>query len=439
MASKTIFRAKIRKIVTFRFIYFFFSMTRVRPLNPFMSEARAYKIIRTAIMPVINAHREVKDSKRRSIFLELIQTERNFVEGLSALDDVYYRPLNQSINNKKPLIDAGSLASMFGNIDQIREVHQEGWLKAMDEVLPDLKKPFPPKEKYEYLASKILEICPRMNTLYMSYLQTHDQSESIIDKCNKYKPFREFVAKCIFNPRSKCRSLEDFLILPVQRIAGYRCLFERILKYFPDTMADLHHLYKNILDKIVALGASMNQAKVDEKDQEALLNISETVLKKPTFLAIMKPGRKLLGQVTIKHLDQTTGKVASEGLVYVFNDILLLTIQGKAGIFGSQKIQFVDAIPIQQCRIQATIFNDYADKAFVLRTDTHEYNLMVRNSKKRDEFYHFVKKQKKKISGRVREQSKNGQTHMQYLLTEIASLYSSPPTMRTRLQALTDL
>ncbi|EAY00222.1 RhoGEF domain containing protein [Trichomonas vaginalis G3] len=411
----------------------------VRPLNLFLSEARAYKIIKTALIPLIKAQRENKDSKRRSIFLELITTERNFVEGLNSLDDIYYRPLNQSINSKKPLIDAGSLTSLFGNIDQIRDAHENGILKAMDEVLPDLKKPFPPKEKYIYLATKILEIYPRMSTLYRSYLQTNDGSEALLDKCNKNKAFREFMSQCLFNPRAKCRSIEDFLILPVQRIAGYRCLYERILKYFPESMEEEHRIYKDVLDKVVALGATMNKEKINEKDQEALLNIAECVTKKPTFLAIMKPGRKLLGQVSTKYLDQQTGKVNNEGSIHVFTDILLLSTSTISGIFGTMKSLYVDAIPIQQIRFQATIFNDYAEKAFVLRTDTHEYNLMLKTTKKRDEFIHFVKKQKKKISSRVKEQSKNGQTHMQSLLNELADLYSNPQQMRTRSQALNAL
>lgn len=400
-----------------------------------MNESRALRIITGFLMPHIKAIREAKDSKRRSIFNELIQTERNFVEGLITCEEIYYRPLDQSINSKKPLIDAKTLASLFGNLNQIRDCHEIGILNVMDEILPDLRKPFPPNEKYIYLANKLLEIQPRMQSIYRAYLQTNENSDAILDKLRKHKSFKKFVSSCIYNPKAKCRSIEDFLILPLQRVAGYRCLFERILKYFPEEMVTEHKIYKELLDKFIALGAEMNKEKSDETNQDQIFNISESISKVPAYFQVMRPGRKYLDQYKLSFLDQNTGRETEKGIAFIFNDILILVQDFQTGNHSS-KLVFCDAIPISSIKFRACSFNQFADKACLLRTDTSAYNLLMKESKERDAFINFVKKQKKKISHRIKDQTKNGTTHMQSIISEISSSYKEPQKITSRSKML---
>lgn len=312
----------------------------------------------------------------------MIETERNFVDSLLALDEVYYRPLDQSINTKKPLIDATTLTALFGNIDQIRDTHQNGILKPMDEILPDLKKAFPPKEKYIYLASKFNEILPRMESLYRSYLSTNENTDQLVEKLKKdNKQFSKFLSASLFNPRTKCRSVEDFLILPLQRVAGYRCLFERILKYFPESDEELHTIYKNLMQKMIDLGATMNKEKAGQAEQEKLLGICEAITKKPSFIILMKPGRKYIGHVSFYYLDDEKGVKTQQGKIYICSDIIVITTEAKGGFFGGTKIVFNSAVPISQIRFSRNPFEKYYVSGFQMKTDTKEYNLTMSNTK----------------------------------------------------------
>lgn len=402
-----------------------------------MNESRALRIITTFLMPHVNAIREAKDSKRRSIFLELIQTERNFVEGLNACEDIYYRPLDQSINSKKPLIDAVTLASLFGNLDQIREIHENGILKAMDEILPYIKKPFTPTEKYVYLANKILEVQPHMQSLYRAYLQTNEHSDAILDKLRKHKQFKDFAASCVYNPRAKCRSIEDFLILPLQRVAGYRCLFERILKYFPTTSETEHKIYKEVLEKLISLGTTMNVEKSDEKNQNQLFTIAETVTNAPYYYQIVRAGRKYLCQYKFSFIDSNTGRETEQGRAYIFNDIILL-VQKASKSKHSTKTYYA-SFPISSVKFQATTFTSLADRACRLRNDTHVYNLLLKTPKERDSFIKFVKKQKKRINHRIRDQTMNGINHMQTIIGDLSNIYKQPQKLQSRSKLLSEL
>jgi len=408
-------------------------------LKAAMTEARALVIITRAIKPSLLKIRMNKDSKRRSILFELIETEKNYVNSLIAMDEIYYRPLDQSISSKKPLIDSAKLSQLFGNIDEIRETHESGLLKVMNEISPQLRTAFPPPSVYLKLSSAFIELLPRMEQLYTLYLKTNETADSIVTLLKKNKAFKEFVASAIFNPKAKCRSIEDFIILPLQRVAGYRCLFERILKYFASSDPEVRQSYKNVLDAMIKLGATMNQEKAQANDQEQLLNVSEAVSKKPPFLCLLKPGRRLPGKVSSKFLDENTGKKLDSAVIYIFTDIILIAKKQKGGFFSSTKYVYFDTIPISQIRFSVSPFDSYIDKAFVLKSDTREVHLMMKNNKKRDSFINFIKKAKKSISQKVREQSANGAAHMQKLLEQIASLYTDVKPLRTRDEVLNSL
>ena len=403
-----------------------------------MTEIRALKIIGKAISPSIHKIRLSKDAKRRSILIELIETERNFVDSLQAMNEIYYRPLDQSINSKKPLIDSTTLTQLFGNIDEIREAHENGILNIMNEILPTLRTQLPPHNIYLRLSLAFLELLPRMEQLYTSYLKTNEASDPIITKLKKNKPFREFLSSAIFNPRAKCRSIEDFIILPLQRVAGYRCLFDRILRYFI-SYPEVHSSYKLVFDSMIKLGSKMNEEKAQAKDQEELLNIAEAVHKKPAFLSILKPGRKLHGKITSKFLDENTGKKLESSVLHIFSDILLISIKTKGGFFKSTKLNYVDAVPITQIRFSVSPFDEYIEKAFILKTDTHEYHILMKNNKKRDSFINYIKKMKKSLNAKVTEQSTNGEAHMKKLLTQLADLYLDIKPLKLREDLLNSL
>ena len=99
-----------------------------------MTEARALRIIGRLISRALLPIRMSKDTKRRSIVRELIETERNYVDSLLICEEVYYKPLDKSISSKSPLIDTATLSQLFGNLDQIREITGGEGVRAIVEV-----------------------------------------------------------------------------------------------------------------------------------------------------------------------------------------------------------------------------------------------------------------------------------------------------------------
>ena len=379
------------------------------------------------------------DGKRRRIVCEMIETERNYVNSLCICDEVYYQPLDRSITSKTPLIDTATMGQLFGNIDQIRDLHQNKILKSLDESLPYLKKPFPPKGIYNKIADIFVECAPRLAQLYTSYLSSNENYNEILKKLKKNRKFANFLNEALFNPRAKCQEIDDFLILPTQRIAGYKLLFERIIKYFPvETHKNENEKFTTALKALLQVGKEMDSEKNDARSQDQLLTVAENITKQPPFLCIMKPGRRSLGTFRPREIDNN-GKKGSNFIIFVLSDILLITKKPEKSIFQSNKLIYVDAVPFTQVRFSSMNIQKEANNTFVLQTDTQEYNFWVKDPSERDDFIKGIEEQKKQINNKVKMMSEVGAEYMQKMLNQLRDSYLTPSPVITREEALASI
>ncbi|KAK8875778.1 hypothetical protein M9Y10_005953 [Tritrichomonas musculus] len=381
------------------------------------------------------------DHKRRRIIDEIIQTEKNYINSLSICEDVYFLPLDRSINSKNPLIDSDSMRQLFGNIDQILDVHQNQLLKTMDEALPLLSKPFPPHNAYLIIANAFIEVLPKLQQLYPLYLSSTENQDEVLKKLKKSKKFSNFLNEALFNPICKCQEIDDLLILPTQRIAGYKILFERLLKYFPiESFKEEHDKFTEAYNFLGQIGKEMNSEKVDGQTQKFLLNLTENLTKQPPFFTIMKPGRRYIQTFTCTDhtSDKIKGKKNIKHKLYMFNDILLITAKPeRATIFSSHKYIYIDAVPLAQLHFSAVSSEKDIDHTFQLGTDTQEYNFFAKSSYERDLFIMKAKKIKSQIFHKAKKMTEDGTEFIANLLNQIHDLYySDHPKILTLKEAL---
>jgi hypothetical protein len=399
------------------------------------SEQSAVTTCSFAIRPSLFKVRLTRDGKRRSIAREIIETERNYVESLLITEEVYYKPLDRSISSKNPLIDTATLSQLFGCLDQIRATHQI-ILRVMDEVLASLKSPLPDPAEYSRVANTITELVPRMAQLYISYLATNDQSEEILKRLKKNRKFKSFLSESLFNPRAKCQEIDDLLILPTQRIAGYKLLFERLIKYFPpETFGQQRDEFTRTLDSLLKIGASMNAEKSEGPGQEKLLTIAETVTNLPGSLCILKPGRKYIADLEVRAFDEAAGKELKAHELFLLSDLLLICRKQEGGL-SSGKLTYVNLIPLRQVQFEAAKKADFAEKVFIIKSDTETFPFWCKDPAKRDEFVEATKSTKKAIREQVKRQTEEGADFIQGLLGQLTQTYTTIPAPRGRLESL---
>jgi hypothetical protein len=225
------------------------------------------------------------------------------------------------------------------------------------------------------------------------------------------------------------------LILPTQRVAGYKLLLERVLKYFPaETFESGQRAYREALDAILGLGALMNEEKSDARSQDKLLTIAETLWKIPSVMCILKPGRKMLGIAKAHMVDEEAQKRGKECCIHVTSDILILAVKA-----DGKRWQYIDAVPIIQIRFAQSSVDKFLDRAFLLQTHTNKYHYLMKTTKDRDDFIEGIKSMKRRIRLVVARQTDAGAEYMQGLLTELTKCYTEPKPHRSRADALRSL
>jgi hypothetical protein len=73
---------------------------------------------------------------------------------------------------------------------------------------------------------------------YTTYVQNYTEAHMLLKKEAKKKLFKEFLAKQKLDVRSKGRELDQFLIMPVQRIPRYHLLLRELVKHTWSTHPD---------------------------------------------------------------------------------------------------------------------------------------------------------------------------------------------------------
>jgi hypothetical protein len=400
--------------------------------------ARTIAVLRRFFRGALHPHRASRDAKRRAIVRELIETERNYFDSLLICDEVYYKPLSISISTRSALIDVATLGELFGNIDEIRALHA-GILSAMDAVAPRLKTPFPPHPIYLALIAPVAETIPKMAQLYTRYLSSNANSEEILARLKKNRHFRNFLSQTLFNPRTKCQEIEDLLILPTQRIGGYKLLIERVIRYFPaETFPQEREAYAATLEALGHVGAAMNAEKADPCNQGQLLTIAETLTRMPPFFLLLRPARRYLGRVMMRELDLAAGRRGPELCIFVTSDILLVGRKVESR-WSSGRWEYVDAIPLSQVRFAVCRVDRYLDRGFELQTDTAMYNCVLESEALRNKFINQIKTMKAGLKKTVERQTQQGAEFMQGLLGRITGLYADPIRWPTKEQALRSL
>lgn len=386
--------------------------------------------------------RYCNDKKRRRILCEIIQTEKSYVSSLEALLEVYYKPLDQSIVEKSGIIDTDSLNKLLGDFDQIYALHKNIILKTMETVYDDLQEPFPPHDAFLKVANAFIEIYPRMRQVYLTYLANNLQSEAILTKLKKNRKFRNFLDEALFNPAAKCQELDDFLILPTQRIASYRLLFERILKNFPtETHQKEHDQYTIALNQLIQIGTEMNSENNDQQVAKELLSVTEIIGKVPQGFVFMKPGRRFLGKFNCTEIVETDKKKSPKKCqIFVMNDVAIVTVRDEWSVFSATKYSFIEAVPLSQIHFRPYDFeNSDQNKSFILISDGNEYPFIVEDSILRDNIVFKIKKLKRHIYDHASKMSECGLAYITKNMDAIHDSYFNPKKIMTRAEAIESL
>jgi len=177
--------------------------------------------------------------------------------------------------------------------------------------------------------------------LYIDYVNKFDNSLSTMNECKgKSKVFMQFLERARAESSCRGRGIDDFLIMPVQRIPRYSLLLKELLKNTEEKHRDYGYI-KQAFDKVSEIGTYINERKRDHESKEKVNMIQQLFI--PTAEVLLKENRTFIQEgeffmvdekfeTPLKPLKKKKKEYPSDALglcqchLFLFNDILLLGV-----------------------------------------------------------------------------------------------------------------
>nr|KAJ3421080.1 Intersectin 1 (SH3 domain protein) [Polyrhizophydium stewartii] len=255
----------------------------------------------------------VEERKLYDAGQEMILTERNYVDDLRVMIELFFEPLEHEV----PQISA-----VFSNIRQILSVNEL--------ILADFEK-HDSGESAETIGEIFLKYLDDLEC-YKVYCSNLSNASEALQKLRSENPSLDaFLKSQQQNPRCKKLDLSSFLLVPMQRITRYSLLLRQMLHYTPKD----HPQHEPTLIALQMSDELLEKLNAATKERQTLIKLRE--ITRTVDLAIPEEGFRLeltqqtrmLGRRLFLHEGTLAKNKSGRKLsLFLFNDMLLL-VQAK--------------------------------------------------------------------------------------------------------------
>ncbi|XP_077281169.1 epithelial cell transforming 2 pebble isoform X1 [Temnothorax americanus] len=204
-------------------------------------------------------------SQRHKVFLELVETEGNYVGILNTIMTLFKLPLENLIGKSgKELLNSTEVKIIFGNFPPIYEIHKQ-LLEALhcsaSHWTEDIS-----------IGEIFLKFEPDLVKAYPPYVNFFENTKQMLEECDQTKPrFHAFLKNCQTIPECGRQSLKELLIKPIQRLPSISLLLSDILKHTDKSNPD----YSALEASISCIKKAMTHINEDKRKTERQLAMFE--------------------------------------------------------------------------------------------------------------------------------------------------------------------
>ncbi|XP_054167472.1 protein ECT2-like [Oppia nitens] len=260
-------------------------------------------------------------SKTYQLCYELYNTENNYVNILKAIIRIIKEPLRVQTDGYP---DEFEIKAMFSCLDPIIDVHEK--------ILHKLKIIVDDWSDDNEIGRVFLDHSQQLLTAYPQYVNFHEKTKEMIDKCiEKYPKFKDFLKTSQSDPQCGRQTLKELLINPIQRLPRVQLLLKNIIDKTDVSKADYKSL-KEALNTIIEVNKRINKEKEKTEGQLKLFDMMNDIEGCPP--TIISSQRQFIFSCDVKLLIKNDSKdtdvfelIPFENYVFtllLFNDLILL-------------------------------------------------------------------------------------------------------------------
>jgi hypothetical protein len=213
---------------------------------------------------------------RNQIIMEIVKTEKGYVESLQLVIQLYLKPLQEDCKkygvSRKELMSF--LQNVFMNISQIYSLHQL-FLLTLESRLQNWPRVL--------IGDCFLNQAP-LFLFYIQYVNGYDKAlRELREMKKKNQKFLKFYNENKSHKDAGAQNLESLLIKVIQRLPRYSLLLRELLKSTPSTHVDFENL-NQALGRINAITGTVNQKKAEYETN----NVVDKMMERNIFSDIVR-------------------------------------------------------------------------------------------------------------------------------------------------------
>ena len=203
----------------------------------------------------------VSTPSRRRVYEELIETERTFIDEMRVVLDVFIEPIRASLG-AHACFESHHLQDLFANLEQLVPYNQQMLAEMVE-------------QGDQHVGQLFMQFAPFLKMFGM-FVSNYSHAQEVLRELRSRPVSSAFISACELQPRCHGLSLDDYLIMPVQRVPRYKLLLTELQKHTRP-----NHRDKANLDRAVELvsGAadSINQELAKQESRTHLLRLQNSI------------------------------------------------------------------------------------------------------------------------------------------------------------------
>ncbi|XP_053710341.1 protein ECT2 isoform X1 [Synchiropus splendidus] len=253
-----------------------------------------------------------KQSARWQVSKELYQTERNYVDILGTILQLFKLPLEKEGQVGGPILAQEEMKTIFGSIPDIYDVHTR--------IKSDLEELLSNWSEDKSIGGVILKYSKELVKAYPPFVNFFEMSKETIVRCERLKPrFHAFLKINQAKPECGRQTLVELLIRPVQRLPSVALLLNDIKKHTLDDNPDKKTLEKAI-ESLKEVMTHINEDKRKTEGQKQIFDVVYEVDGCPANL--LSSHRSLVYRVETTALGDQPCDRGEHVTLFLFNDCL---------------------------------------------------------------------------------------------------------------------
>ncbi|CAH0698957.1 unnamed protein product [Spodoptera exigua] len=257
-------------------------------------------------------------SPRQQVFMELLQTESNYVGILHTIVTMFKQPLEEmteddnSNGKNQALLNNTELKIIFGNLPPIYELHQR--------MLEELRYAQAHWSEETSIGRLVLRYTPDMVKAYPPFVNFFENTKEMLQQCDRENPrFHAFLKICQTKPECGRQSLQELLIRPVQRLPSISLLLDDILKHTHKNNPD-HGALVQALAGLREVMSHINEDKRKTEGQLQMFDIYNDIDQCPAHL--VSSHRSFVSRCEVVELSKELSGRGDHLVLFLFTDTM---------------------------------------------------------------------------------------------------------------------